>query len=495
MEEERITLTAREQQRALVLTRVLAGQWTQQEAAEALGLSVRQVRRLQVAYAEEGVEALVHGNRGRLPAHTVPPAVREQVLTLARAKYAGFNHQHLTEKLAETEQLRVSRPTVRRLLVAAGLPSPRTRRAPKHRQRRERKPQAGMLLQADGSRHRWLGPGGPYFTLIGGIDDATGTVPWALFREQEDAQGYMEWLWHVLQTEGIPLALYVDRHGIFQRNPRDRWLLEEELAGGPLPTQFGRVLDELGITRIDALSPQAKGRVERLWGTLQDRLCSELRLADARSLAEANRVLWGWLPQFNARFAVPPAQPDTAYRPLPAGFVPEQVFCFKYTRRVAADNTVRWFGVRLQLLPGPDRVSYARAQVEVHEHLDGALAVSYQGHVLATRPAPAEAPLLRARTGPRAAPSPLEPVAESRRPAPQTPAPGGPRRPAADHPWHRPFSPNNPRLRQKNGQTAQPDRPPVLPDNGILPATSEAGNPVATAPEDKITDHLSGQNH
>jgi hypothetical protein len=477
--EERIIVSAREEQRAWVLTRVLAGQWTQQEAATVLDLSVRQVRRLQGAYAREGVRALIHGNRGRAPAHTLPAAVREQVVALARTTYVGFNHQHFTEKLAQVEQLPLGRMTVRRILLAAGLPSPRTRRAPKHRQRRERMAQAGMLVQADGSRHRWLGPSGPYLTLLGGIDDATGTVPWALFCAQEDAHGYMEWLRHVVTTVGIPLALYVDRHGIFQRRRREQWTLEEELAGGPLPTQFGRVLAELGITVIHALSPQAKGRVERLWGTFQDRLVSELRLAGAATATDANQVLWGWLPQFNARFAVPAAVPGSAYRPLPAAFRPEQVFCFKYTRVVAADNTIRWQGAALQLLPGPDRLSYARAQVEVHERLDSSLAVYYQDQCLAMRPAPPTAPRLRARREPRPRPTPPPPA-----PAPAAPArpAAGPRRPAADHPWRR-------SLTQKNGPTARASDPSVLPCSGILPAVAAPGNPGAGPPADKITGH------
>src|SRR5262249_45651453 len=235
-------------------------------------------------------------------------------------------------------------------------------------------------------------PAGPYWTLIGGIDDATGEVAWAVFREQEDAQGYMLWLQHLAQTVGLPHALYVDRHGIFERSRRERWTLEEELAGGPLPTQFGRVLAELGIRVIHALSPQAKGRIERLWGTFQDRLGSELRLAGVQTLAEANALLARWLPQFNARFAVPAAVPGSAYRPLPAAFVPERVFCFKYSRVVAADNTIRWRGGSLQLLAGPDRLSYARAVVELHERLDGSLAVYYQDRCLATRPAAPLAP-------------------------------------------------------------------------------------------------------
>lgn len=439
-------MSATEQKRAWVLNRVLAGEWPQVEAAAALGLSARPVQRLRAAYAKEGVAALVHGNRGRQPAHTLAASVRAQVVALAQGKYAGFNHQHLTEKLATAAGWPLGRTTVRRILAAAGLRSPRPRRAPKHRARRDRRPQAGMLLQADGSRHRWLGPDGPYLTLIGGIDDATGEVPWALFREQEDAQGYMEWLQHGVQTDGIPLALYVERHGIFHRRPQERWTVEEELAGGPLPTQFGRVLAELPITCIPALSPQAKGRVERLWGTFQDRLVSELRLAGAQTRAEANRVLAAWLPAFNARCAVPAAQAGTAYRPCPAPFAPEQVVCFKYTRVVAADNTLQFAGRGLQVRPDAVRVSYAKTQVEMHERLDGSVAVYYHGRCLTTTPAPLRAPTLRARSGPRvAAPAPTAPPPVA---LPPPPASGtAPRKPAADHPWRTPRT-------QKTGQTA-----------------------------------------
>jgi hypothetical protein len=358
----------------------------------------------------------------------VAEEVRERVVELARGPYAGFNDQHLTEKLAEVEQLVLSRATVRRILRRAGLPSPRRRRAPRHRGRRERMAQEGMLLQADGSRHRWLGPQGPYLTLIGGIDDATGTVPAALFREQEDAAGYLEVLRQIVLGPGIPLALYVDRHGIFHKSTREPLTLEEELAGGRLPTQVGRVLDVLGIQPIYARSPQAKGRVERLWGTFQDRLVSELRLAGATTLAEADRVLQAWLPSFNARFRVPAAEPGSAYRPLPADFVPERVFCFQYTRVVSADNTVRFGEQRLQLLPDPQRASYARTEVVVHERLDGSLTIYWQDRCLATRPAPAEAPSLRARKLPR--PPTLA----------QLPQTDRARRPTAEHPWRRRFT-------------------------------------------------------
>lgn len=418
-------MSNKEQRRAVVLNRVLAGEWTQAEAATSLGLSERQVRRLVAAYREHGPAALVHGNRDRKPTHALSEAIRSQVVTLAQGRYAGLNDVHLTEKLAEVEDLPVSREAVRRILRGAGIASPRRRRAPKHRQRRERRAQAGMLLQADGSRHRWLGESGPYLTLVGGIDDATGTVPWALFREQEDAHGYFLWLEQVVRRYGIPQTLYLDRHSIHERQRADPPVLAGEMGGGDWSTQFGRALAELGIAHITARRPQAKGRVERLWGTLQDRLVSELRLAGATTLVDANRVLWDWLPSFNARFAVDAAIPGAAYRPLPTDLALETVRCFKYVRVVGADNVVQLGEHRLQLLPSRERASYARLQSEVHERLDGSLAVYHQGQCLAIQPTPPTAPQLRARKAPRPPPVVTAAVAGTARP------------PRTDHPWRR----------------------------------------------------------
>lgn len=401
MRKETVSLNQKEQRRVLILNRVERRELTGKEAAALMGLSVRQVRRLMAAYRKEGVVAIAHGNRGRRPAHAVEEGVRKLVVALAQGPYAGCNHYHLTELLGEREGLCLSRSTVRRILVVAGLKSPRRRRSPKHRCRRERYPQEGMLLQVDGSRHDWLEGRGPYLTLLAAIDDATGTVPYALFREQEDAQGYFLLLREVIQDKGIPLALYSDQHGIFQRSPKEAETLEEQLSGERQPTQFGRALKELGIQPIFALSPQAKGRIERLFGTLQDRLVAELRLARASTVEKANRVLVEFLPRFNAQFGVPAAQPGSAYRPLPPGLELEGVLCFKYQRTVARDNTVRFAGHTLQLLPGLDRLSYAHAQVEVQERLDGSLVVAYQGRVLVTREAPPHPVALRARKGAR----------------------------------------------------------------------------------------------
>ena len=258
-----------------------------------------------------------------------------------------------------------------------------------------------MLLQVDGSRHDWLEGRGPYLTLLGAMDDATGTVPYALFREQEDSQGYFLLLRQIITTRGIPLALYHDWHSIFQVNPKQPESLEEQLTGERQPTQVGRALKELGIHSIVALSPQTKGRIERLWGTFQDRLVAEMRLARATSLEEANQVLWHFLPRYNARFAVPAAQAGSAYSPLEPSFRVEGVLCFKYQRTVAKDNTVKLGEHTLQLLPGPQRSSYAQARVEVQERLDGSLVVHHKGQIIATTEAPPHPVTLRARKGAR----------------------------------------------------------------------------------------------
>jgi transposase len=414
---EIVTLNRKEQKRLVVLNQVGMGKLVVGQAAEVLELSPRQVWRLLVAYRKEGATALAHGNRGRKPYNALDDNLREQVLKLAQSIYAGCNTQHFTELLAERGDIILSRSSVRRILLAAGIRSPRKRRPPKHRSRRERYPQEGMLLQIDGSPHDWLEGRGPWLSLIGAIDDATGKVLYAIFREQEDSKGYFLLIQEIVLNYGIPLALYHDRHSIFEM-PGDKLpSIEEQLEGKRPLTQLGRLMEELGITSIPAFSPQAKGRIERLWGTFQDRLVSELRLAGAKTMDESNQVLVGFLPRYNQRFAVPAREPGLAYRRLDSGFKPEEFFCFKYQRTVGADNVVRFGEQRLQVLPSEDRLSYTRCKVEVQERLDGSLAVYYQGCCLSTRPAPLEPAKLREPV--------LTGIATQRRYP----------KPAPDHPW------------------------------------------------------------
>ena len=366
----------REQARLQVLNSLLAEHMTIEQASTLMRVSIRHTRRILAAYGEEGAAALAHGNRGRRPANATPSALAIEAVRLARSRYAGVNHTHLSELLREREGIEIGRDTLRRILTNAGVNSPRRRRPPKHRVRRQRMPREGMLIQVDGSYHRWLGEDGPQFTLLLAVDDATGMVADALFSELENTRSYFLLMHGLIRRCGIPIALYADRHAVFKYTP------PSEAAGAP--TQFSRAMDELGVQLIFARSPQAKGRVERMAGTFQDRLVTELRLAGAITIDDANRVLEGFLPRFNERFKVPARESEAAYRAVNEEMCLERVLCFKYRRRVARDNTVKYRWRTLQLLPGTDRPSYAGAVVDVLEGLDGQLAVQHEGQIIPT---------------------------------------------------------------------------------------------------------------
>lgn len=449
-----ITLTARAQQQLIVLNAVERGEVRMIEAAALLGLSVRQVRRLRRAYRLRGPGALVHGNCGRPSPRRLDATLRQRVVTLAQTTYAEVNHLHLTELLAEREALTLSRTALRRILSAAGLRSPRRRRPPRHRQRRARMAQAGLLVQLDGSHHAWLQERGPQVVLLAAIDDATGRVLSTVFREREDAQGYLLLLRALALAHGLPVAVYTDQHGIFKRDGRRPPTLQEQLQGGRAPTQVGRALHELGITWIPASSPQAKGRVERLFETLQDRLITEMRLAGIDTLDGAQAFLPDFLERFNTRFAQDPAQPAAAFRPWPTDLDPEAVFCFKYRRTVAADNTVTLGPRRVQILPGPHGRSYARAHVEVHERLDGTLAVLYQSRTLPLHLiSPADVQRIPARPHRRVRPRGPGSIQALRNRNRKATGRSGPWTPPATHPWRQPVTARATRQAAQRGRT------------------------------------------
>jgi transposase len=444
--EKGLALNKKEERRLNLIVGIEAKELTLQEVAYALDLSERQVWRLLGAYRLEQARGLAHRNRGRASPRRIPEEVRRQVVALAKSRYDGANDCHLTDLLHQREGMALSRPTVRRILREAGVGSPRRHRSPKHRSRRERYAQEGMLLQIDGSFHPWLEERGPKLCLLGAMDDATGQMVAGVFRDREDTQGYFLLLEAILKAKGIPQALYSDRHSIFQRAPQDPETLEEQLAGKRQPTQFGEALQALGIRLLLAHSPQAKGRIERLWGTLQSRLVIELRLAGASTLQEANVFLQSYLPRFNEEFRVPAAEPGVAYRPLGPALCLEEVLCFKYYRTVALDNTVTLDEQAFQLLPGPGGRSYARRRVEIQERLDGSIVVFYQGARVASHPAPEGAVLLRARRhrGDQGSKDSLVndeghvPVAPSVHEQPRLPAGHTtPWKPAPNHPWRK----------------------------------------------------------
>ena len=389
-----LTLNEKELARVQVLNNVIEHKVPMAQAAEVLGVTERHAWRILAAYRKEGAAALAHGNRGRQPPNAVSDELAAAVVNLAGNTYAGANHTHFTDLLREREGIDLGRQTVRRILTRAGLSSPRRRRPPKHRVRRERMPQAGMLIQVDGSHHPWLEQRGPRFALLLAVDDATGVVSNAVFRQAEDTRGYFLLMEGLIRRWGIPLALYTGRHGVFKFSGRPRHV--------PRPvesTHFSRSIRELGVQQIFARSPQAKGRVERAAGTFQDRLVTGLRLAGASTIAQANQVLEQFIPRFNAQSGVRPELPDAAYRPVDPALNLTGILCFKHPRKVARDNTVKYNWRTLQLLPGEDRPSYAGAKVEVLELPGGSLRIQHQGKIIPSREAPGSPGALRATSG------------------------------------------------------------------------------------------------
>src|SRR5262245_17093451 len=374
------TLTMQDEKRIEIIQRVFRDELTVVKAAMVLGISERQCYRIKRRVKEDGAKGVIHGNRGRPNPRKVKEKIVGRVVQLARGKYQGVNDHHLTYKLKEHERIELSREKVRCILRLEGIATPRKRRASKHRSRRERRPAEGMMLQVDGSPHDWLEGRGPRLCLIGAIDDATGKVVGAFFTEAESSWAYLRLFSEVFKRHGLPQSIYSDRHSVFwtDREPT----LDEQLINKRPLTEVGRALDELGVTLILAGSPQAKGRIERLWGTFQDRLVSELRLAKANSVEKAQAVLDRYLPEHNRKFSKPPlAQP--AWRKARAQQI-DHALCFKEKRTVANDNTVTFDGVLFQIPNKSPSRSFANKRVEVHVALDGSVEFFYQQEKIAT---------------------------------------------------------------------------------------------------------------
>jgi transposase len=313
---EALTMSRKEVVRPGLLKALGAGQLTNRQVAIALRLSIRQVQRLKGRFRAGGAAALVHRTRGRRSRRRLAPAVRQQVAELMRSVYDGLNDRHLTEKLQEVEGLRLCRESVRKIRLTLGRPTMHPRRPPRHRRRRLPEARMGSLVLLDGRPAAWLEERGPTMTLHGALDDASGEVLALHFRPTEDLHGYAVVLETVFTTRGLPVACYGDGTTILVRSD-PHWSLEEELRGVQDPTHLGRVLVELGIGYIRARSPQAKGRIERLWRTLQDRLIAELRLRGITTPAAANTFLPLFIADYNRRFARPPADPTPAWRRPP----------------------------------------------------------------------------------------------------------------------------------------------------------------------------------
>ena len=403
-----ITLNAKQQRKVEILTRLDAGALDVTTAAELLGVGDRQVRRLRVRFREEGMAAVIHGNSSSQPANRTDSAIVERIVALAGPQgiYHDLNVCHLQELLQRDEQICIGRSTLDRLLKQAGVRMPTRSSPPVHRRRRLRRPAEGMLLQIDGSPFDWLEERGPRAALIGAIDDATGKILFLLFRPTEDQAGYLLLLHDIAQRFGLPMSIYHDRHTIL-RSPKQP-TLEEQLAGHTPMSQIQRMMAELGIESIPAYSPEAKGRIERLWRTLQDRLTKELRLAGITTVEQANAFLPSFMECYNARFAKQPHDPHDAWGPLPADLDIAYYFSVRVSRTVRADHCISFAGQRLQLLPAPRHPSLVAQKVTVHVVPEGDIYVYHGKQRIMCQPV--AAPRARTSQPPEEQPRPAKPA-------------------------------------------------------------------------------------
>lgn len=403
--EDTVTMSTKELRRVHVLRQVLEKRITQREAGTMLRLTDRQIRRLLGRVKEEGDQGLIHRGRGKPSNRRIAGPVKTQALRLYDTQYGDFGPTLAAEKLAERDGITLSAETLRGWLLAKGVRHFRRRKRP-HRAWRARKAHVGELVQLDGSHHDWLEGRGPACVLMAYIDDASSRV-FARFYAYEGTIPAMDSFQRYVTRYGIPLAIYTDKHTTYQ-SPAEP-TMAEQLAGTKPQSQFGRALSELGVELIVAHSPQAKGRVERLFKTFQDRLIKELRLARVATIAAANQFLERYLPRYNRRFAVVPAQAADLHRPAPSARELARSLCIKASRCLRKDFTMAYEGRLYQI---HDTVRATHVQVE--EPLNGTLRLTHQGrllefHAIAVRPVSVTAAKPRLRSHRLVTPKPNHP--------------------------------------------------------------------------------------
>jgi transposase len=388
-----IALTLEQHRRLEVINKANDGFLTVREAAEQVGVSERQMQRLKKEVRENGPAALIHKNSNRTPINAIPLAKKEEILKIRnKAGYNASNFAHFRELLETQHGIYISYSALRRLLKEAGIASPKKRRRFKQHRRRKRREQAGSLTQMDASPYDWLGLGMD-FALHGAIDDATGQVLGLYLCQNECQLGYFEITRRMIGNYGIPEAVYADRHTIFRSPNEDKAKAIDAPAGMKVnETQFGRAMSELGIRIIAARSPQAKGRIERLWGTLQSRLPVELAIRGIKDVHDANEFLQTYIFAYNSEFAIEPQDNDTAFLPLEQGRILDHILCVKEQRVLDNGQVFSYRGKRFQI----EKTRYSdyippKAKVSILVSPYIGIKASYRSYVFDTKPAPAKA--------------------------------------------------------------------------------------------------------
>ena len=371
-------MSTRELDRLQVLVRVSEGRLTQREAARVLGVCERQVFRIWKAYQAKGPAGLVSKKRGRRSNNHLPDCLQALATDLVRQRYADFGPTFAQEKLEELHGLKVSEATLRRWMTEAGIWVPRAQRLRRIYQPRQRRECFGELIQIDGSDHQWFEDRAPRCTLLVYIDDATSALMELRFCDGESTFNYFKASKTYLRRHGKPVAFYSDKASVFRVNAKNP-------AGGDGYTQFGRAMGELNIETMCANTPQAKGRVERVNGTLQDRLVKELRLAGISTIDEANEFAVPFMEDFNKRFACPALNPHDAHRPLRADEDLPEIFTWQEKRKLSKSLTLHYKRV-MYLLEDTDQARHAMGNyVDIVETEDGEIHIRHNGHGLAAR--------------------------------------------------------------------------------------------------------------
>jgi transposase len=384
MREEIFNMTQKEVTKLRVINQTIDSVITIREAAELLNLSERQVIRLKGGVLKEGPSFIIHKNRGRKPVHTLSDKEQVNIVELKKSKYQEANFAHFQELLMEHEKISLSYPSVYRILSKAGLKSPKKHRKLKVHHRRKRKPQEGMMVQIDASPHPWL-IGESDFSLHGAIDDATGKILALFFRETECLEGYFQVMRQIIINHGIPISTYNDRHTIFI-SPKDGKIpIEEQLQGKQVNlTQFGRAMNELGINVIKAKSAQGKGRIERLWETLQSRLPVEFKINNINTLDAANAFLKQFIVSYNQRFAVKPADPVSAFRQLDQTIDLDAILCIQAERTIIDGNAFSYKGTYYQLVIKHKPKSVFKGKIIVLDSSSKGIRAIYNGEIYET---------------------------------------------------------------------------------------------------------------
>ena len=416
MEKELITLSTREIERLRIIHKVMDRNMTQIEASEILGITDRQIRNVITKIKEKGDQGIAHRNRGRAAPNKMREELEGRIGEIIKKKYADFKPTLASEKLLELHAIRVGREKLRQIMIAKGIWRVRRRKKEVH-QWRERKHYYGQMIQTDGSHHDWLEGRGSKMVFMGYVDDATGQV-FGRFYDHEGVYPAMDSLGRYIHLYGLPKSLYLDKHSTYKTTRQPD--LDELLRGEAATTQFERACRELEIRIIHAHSPQAKGRIERVFGTLQDRLIKEMRLAGVSSIEEANAFLESFLPGYNEHFAISAKKEGDLHRPLPGDVDLREIFCLKATRTINNGYIIKWRG-RMFLIENPS-IGMRRRKVTVMEYFDGKIAIKFNGRYLEFREV----------LNPRSVKAP-----EVKKPGDEPVKKKSKYIPPADHPWRR----------------------------------------------------------